>query len=58
MALLLENVKKDYRQPDGQPLPILNVKKFQLSDAEQVALVGSSGGGKTTLLNVIAGITA
>ncbi|MDA0834403.1 MAG: ABC transporter ATP-binding protein [Planctomycetota bacterium] len=58
MALLLENVKKDYREPDGRPLPILNIKKFQLSDAEQMALVGSSGGGKTTLLNVIAGITA
>ncbi|MFN0199815.1 MAG: ABC transporter ATP-binding protein [Planctomycetaceae bacterium] len=58
MALLLENVKKSYREPDGKPLPILNIKKFTLADAEQVALVGSSGGGKTTLLNVIAGITS
>ncbi len=58
MALLLENVKKSYCEPDGKPLPILNIKKFTLGDAEQVALVGSSGGGKTTLLNVIAGITS
>ncbi len=58
MALLLENLKKSYREPDGKQLPILNIKKFTLGDAEQVALVGSSGGGKTTLLNVIAGITS
>jgi putative ABC transport system ATP-binding protein len=57
MSLLLENVRKSYRQPDGQTLNVLNVRRFQLQQGEQVALVGSSGGGKTTLLNVISGIT-
>jgi putative ABC transport system ATP-binding protein len=57
MSLLITNLRKSYRQPDGQRLPILNVRHFALQTAEQVALVGSSGSGKTTLLNVIAGIT-
>ena len=57
MSLLLEQVKKSYREPDGTPLTVLDVDEFRLGDAEQVVLVGESGGGKTTLLNVIAGIT-
>lgn len=57
MSLLLENVTKSYRQPDGGVLPVLNVRRFEMKAGEQVALVGSSGGGKTTLLNVISGIT-
>jgi len=58
MSLLLENVRKSYREPDGTQLPVLNVERFHLAEAEQAVLVGSSGGGKTTLLNVIAGISA
>lgn len=57
MSLLLENVHKSYRQPDGETLPVLNIRRFEMQQGEQVALVGSSGGGKTTLLNVISGIT-
>jgi putative ABC transport system ATP-binding protein len=57
MSLLLTNVRKSYREPDGTPLPVLNVARFELQSGEQAALVGQSGGGKTTLLNVIAGIT-
>ncbi|QDT53210.1 putative ABC transporter ATP-binding protein [Caulifigura coniformis] len=58
MSLKLTNVRKSYREPGGGMLPVLNVESFQLIQGEQVALVGQSGGGKTTLLNVIAGITA
>lgn len=57
MSLLLTNVHKTYRQPGGNAVPVLAIKRFELATAEQVALVGESGGGKTTLLNVIAGIT-
>lgn len=58
MSLLLENVKKSYREPDGTVLPILDIERFELKESEQVALIGESGSGKSTLLNVVSGITA
>ncbi len=57
MSLELKNVRKSYSLPDGSRLPILGISSFELKSGEQVALIGSSGGGKTTLLNSIAGIT-
>jgi putative ABC transport system ATP-binding protein len=57
MSLKLTNVRKTYREPGGGVLPVLAIDNFQMAQAEQVALVGQSGGGKTTLLNVISGIT-
>ena len=57
MSLELKNVRKSYLLPDGSRLPILGISSFELKSGEQVALIGSSGGGKTTLLNSIAGIT-
>lgn len=58
MSLELRNVTKAYQEPGGGRLPILNISNFTLAAGEQAVLVGSSGGGKTTLLNIIAGITA
>ncbi|MBX3441907.1 MAG: ABC transporter ATP-binding protein [Planctomyces sp.] len=57
MSLKLRNIQKDYREPGGGILPVLRIADFQLAQGEQAALVGASGGGKSTLLNVIAGIT-
>lgn len=57
VSLVLKDVRKSYREPDGRALPILNIAEFALQTGEQAALLGQSGGGKTTLLNVIAGIT-
>lgn len=54
--LLVENVKKAYREPSGELLPILDVPRLELQAGEQVVVRGRSGGGKTTLLNVIAGL--
>lgn len=57
MSLELRQIWKSYRQPEGGDLPVLDIPHFVMQAGEQVALVGSSGGGKTTLLNIIAGIT-
>ncbi len=54
--LLLEGVKKSYQEPSGNRLQILDVDRYELGQAEQAVLIGRSGGGKTTLLHVIAGI--
>ena len=39
-------------------MPVIDVPSFSLAGGEQVALVGGSGTGKTTLLHLIAGILA
>lgn len=55
--LLVENVKKAYREPDGSWLSILDVPRLSVAAGEQVVIRGRSGGGKTTLLNAIAGLS-
>lgn len=55
--LLVDSVKKSYQQPDGQRLAILDVPQLALAVGEQVVIRGRSGGGKTTLLNAISGLT-
>ena len=58
MTLSVENVTKGYRDPGGgDPVRVLDVPEFRLAAGEQCVLLGASGGGKTTLLNVIAGLT-
>jgi ABC-type lipoprotein export system ATPase subunit len=57
MALLeLHNLKKGFRSPDGSRLEIIDIARFTLEEQEQLALAGPSGTGKTTFLNLIAGI--
>lgn len=55
--LELQDVKKSFSQPDGSELKILDIPEFEVGSGEQVAVVGRSGCGKTTMLHVIAGIS-
>ncbi|MCC6145563.1 MAG: ABC transporter ATP-binding protein [Candidatus Hydrogenedentes bacterium] len=54
--LSIENLKKSYTAPDGETSPVVDVAAFSMAAGDQVALRGSSGSGKTTFLNLIAGI--
>jgi ABC-type lipoprotein export system ATPase subunit len=55
--LLLKDIKKGFRQPDGTALPVLDIGEYRVGEGEQLVMVGQSGCGKTTLLHVIAGIS-
>ncbi len=56
--LSITNLKKSYREPTGESLPILDIPKFEIAAGEQVVLRGESGCGKTTLLHIISGLVS
>ncbi|PAW85476.1 MAG: ABC transporter ATP-binding protein [Pedosphaera sp. Tous-C6FEB] len=59
MPLLeISQLKKSYAAPDGGTHAVVDVPEFKLEAQSQVALSGESGSGKTTFLNLIAGILA
>ena len=52
------DLKKSFVSPEGERVTIVDVAAFALAAGEQLALRGESGSGKTTFLNLIAGILA
>ena len=56
MVLNVKNLRKHYVSPDGERQLIVDVPEFSMSAGKQVAMQGESGSGKTTFLNLIAGI--
>jgi putative ABC transport system ATP-binding protein len=56
LLLNIENLRKSYADPDGTVQAVVDVPSFSLESGQQMALCGTSGTGKTTFLNLIAGI--
>ena len=55
-VLVVEGLLKRFRSPEGGSLVIVDVPQFSVPEGRQIALRGASGSGKTTFLNLIAGI--
>ncbi len=55
-VLKISGLTKSYRTPDGDTKRVVSVDSFSMAPAAQIGMKGESGSGKTTFLNLIAGI--
>ena len=56
MKAVINNISKDFENPDGTVFNALQSISLTISEGEFVAVVGRSGCGKSTLLNIVAGL--
>jgi ABC-type lipoprotein export system ATPase subunit len=54
--LQITDLVKSFAQPGGGTLTVLDLPEFHIDAGQQLALIGQSGGGKTTLLHLISGL--
>ena len=54
--LTITDLQKAYVSPEGSQTRIIDIPHFEMEEGAQIALRGGSGVGKTTFLNLIAGI--
>lgn len=54
--LTITDLQKAYVSPEGSQTRIIDIPHFEMEEGAQIALRGTSGVGKTTFLNLIAGI--
>lgn len=55
-VLEIEKLRKSFVTPEGQTQTVIDIDTFTMDEGQQMALEGESGSGKTTFLNLIAGI--
>jgi NitT/TauT family transport system ATP-binding protein len=55
-AVALDGLSVTFTAPDGTPHEVLRELALQVPRGQFIALVGRSGGGKTTILNVLTGL--
>jgi len=55
-VLEVEGLRKAYVAPGGERTPILDIAEFHLAAGAHMGLRGRSGSGKTTFLNLVAGV--
>jgi putative ABC transport system ATP-binding protein len=55
-VLNVQGLRKSYRSPDGETRTVVCIGQFEMQPGTEAALRGGSGSGKTTFLNLVAGI--
>ncbi|MGE0191904.1 MAG: ABC transporter ATP-binding protein [Planctomycetota bacterium] len=55
-ALHVRDLRHAFRSPEGGALPVLELPELDVQAGERLVVQGASGGGKTTLLHLVAGI--
>lgn len=56
--LTIQNLRKTFSNSENEKFDIINIPFFEMNNNEQIAIIGESGSGKSTFLNLISGIVS